>query len=552
MTIDSSQWRARISPAQAQAWRREGAWQDRTVSSLAREIARTDPQRVTHVADGRAWRAHELVEQAQRLATSLAERGLVAGDVVSFQLPNWPEAVVVDLAASMLGLIVNPIVPIYRDAEVELILADCGAKALFVPANFRGYDYGAMVGRIRARLPGLGLVCGVRVGASDASALPVDDRFERLVEATVSLFNGAEPDPDSVKMIMYTSGTTGRPKGVLHSHNTLARAIRMCAQYWGIGAGESVLMASPVTHVTGYSYGIELPFLCGTRTVFMDRWQPADALKLIDGESVVGTVGATPFLQELLDEAQRSGSRLPSLRIFACGGAAVPPELIRRAWSMLENCRAFRVYGSSEAPVVTLGFVDAAQQDAAADTDGRIVDYEVRVLGEDDRPVAEGAEGEICARGPSLMLGYADRAQNDESFDADGFFRSGDIGYVNADQAIVVTGRKKDLINRGGEKVSAKEIEDILHAHPAVREAAIVSMPHARLGETVCAYVIVRDGQSLTLEQVVDAVTASGAARQKCPERLEVVADLPRTASGKVKKDLLRLDIRERMARDPG
>lgn len=551
MNTTARDWPRRIDAARAAAWRRDGAWRDEPVSRAARAIARIDPDRVTHVSGELRLTASLLVAQAERLATSLHARGLRSGDVVSFQLPNWHEAVVIDLAASMLGLVVNPIVPIYRDAEVELILDDCGAKAIFLPSTFRGYDYAAMLARIRPRLPGLALVCGVRVDG-DVPALAEADRFERLVDASVPRHQGPEPDPDAVKMIMYTSGTTGRPKGVLHSHNTLQRAIRECARHWGIASGDAFLMASPVTHVTGFSYGIEMPFLCGTRTVFMDRWVPADAVALIDAEQVAGTCSATPFLQELLDEAQRAGRRLPSLRAFACGGAAVPPELIRRTSTVLANCRAFRVYGSSEAPVVTLGFLGDGEGELAASTDGRIVDYEVRVVDDAGRAVPQGTEGEICARGPALMLAYADAGQTAESFDDDGFFHSGDIGFVTADRAIVITGRKKDLINRGGEKVSAKEIEDLLHAHPSVREAAIVSMPHPRLGETVCAYVIPREGRTMSLDDVTAAMTAAGVARQKFPEKLVVVDDLPRTASGKVKKDLLRVDIRDRLAREPG
>ncbi len=544
--VASRAWPVRIDPSRAAAWRAQGAWQDRTVSSLARALAVRDPQRITHRGDGREASAGELVAAAERLATSLCARGLRPGDVVSFQLPNWIEAVVVDLAASMAGLVVNPIVPIYRDAEVELILADCGARAYFGPSSFRGFDYGAMLARIRPRLPRLVLCCGVRVGdaGGDLSAYPDDARFERLVDPSIPRHDGPEPHPDAVKMIMYTSGTTGRPKGVLHSHNTLARAIRMCASYWGVGDGDAVLMASPVTHVTGYSYGIEWPFIDGTRTVFMERWAPADAVALVDAEQVVATVGATPFLSELLAHAQQAGSQLPSLRVFGCGGAAVPPDLIRRANAGLARCRAFRIYGSSEAPVITLGFLSDADRELAATTDGRIVDYEVRVVDDAGQPVPDGTEGEICARGPSLMLGYADAGQNAESFDADGWFHTGDIGLATAERAIVITGRKKDLINRGGEKISAKEVEDLLHAMPQVLEAAIVAMPHPRLGEAVCACVILQPGATLTLEQVAAAMAAAGVARQKVPERLLAMDTLPRTPSGKVRKDVLRAQLR--------
>ncbi|MCY1297809.1 Medium-chain fatty-acid--CoA ligase [compost metagenome] len=280
----------------------------------------------------------------------------------------------------------------------------------------------------------------------------------------------------------------------------------------------------------------------------MDRWDARAALDIIDDAKVTISLGATPFLQELLAEAEQAGRRLPSLKRFACGGAEVPPALIQRVGEVLENCRAFRVFGSSEAPLVTLGFVGADQLEQAATTDGEIKDYEVRLVDEQGDDVEEGAEGEILVRGPAMFLGYADPAQTAESFDAQGYFATGDLGRRIDGKAIVITGRKKDLINRGGEKISAKEVEDILHQHPAVDEAAVVAMPHPRLGETLCAYLILHPGQALQLDQLLAHVQRAGVARQKYPEHIVVVEEFPRTASGKIRKDRLRADIRERLA----
>ncbi|HWS73544.1 MAG TPA: AMP-binding protein [Quisquiliibacterium sp.] len=546
MRKDIGGWQVRFDAQQRERYVAQGIWLDRTVADAALALEEREPDRVTHVAQGREHRVGELVEQARALAAGLAQRGLKAGDVVSFQLPNWTEAIAVDLACAMLGLVVNPIVPIYRDAEVALTLADCRAKAVFVPESFRGFDHAAMMRRLAPQLPELRMVCTVR------AAQPDGDSFEALVGSGARLPALPRVDPDAVKMVMYTSGTTGRPKGVLHSHNTLPRAILESARHWGIREGETFLMASPVTHVTGYSCGIEMPFLCRTRSVLMDRWQAAEAVELIDREQINATVSATPFLHELVMEAQRLGRRLPSLRVFACGGAAVPPELIRQADAALENCRAFRVYGSSEAPFTTLGFLGSGQEDLAAETDGEIIDFEVIVADEHGRELPRGAEGEICARGPALFLGYADAAQTAESFDDRGYFRTGDMGYVTPQRAVVITGRKKDLINRGGEKISAKEVEDLVHTHPAVQEAAVVSMPHARLGETVCAYVIPRPGAEVSLADLLKVAEAAGVAKQKYPEQLVVVSELPRTASGKIRKDLLREDIRERLRVERG
>jgi acyl-CoA synthetase (AMP-forming)/AMP-acid ligase II len=298
-----------------------------------------------------------------------------------------------------------------------------------------------------------------------------------------------------------------------------------------------MLMPSPVTHITGYCCGLEMPLFLGTRTVLMDKWNAATAVQLIQAESVHATVGATPFLKELLDAAEAAGTSLPSLRIFACGGAAVPAQLIERAARLLSG-RAFRVYGMSEAPLITFGTAADDPPQLAAHTDGRFNGYDVRIV--DTTSAAETiGDGEIWVRGSGLFRGYLDPADGADAFTPDGFFRTGDLGR-RAGDALSITGRKKDLIIRGGENISAKEIEDVLLADPAIREAAAVSMPHERLGETVCLYAVLAPGRTLELQRVCGILERVGLARQKFPERLVIVDELPKTPSGKIRKDLLR------------
>ena len=543
MRQDISGWNVQWSEERAAQWVREGQWLNRTLADAARDAAAHEPDRVTQVCGGRDVTAGEVWAGATRLAAALWARGFRAGDVIAFQMPNWHEAAFIDVAACLLGVVVCPIVTIYRDTEVALILSDSRAKGIFVAERFRGFDFAAMLARLRPALPALAHVWTVR-GTQPNTA---DGDLRTLMADAPALPALPAVSPDAVKLVLYTSGTTGRPKAVLHSHNSLIRATLMCARHWGIAPGDTTLMPSPVTHVTGFSHGLEMPFFGGTRCVLMEKWNAAEAADIIEREQVSFTIGATPFLQELMDVAEASGRTLPSLRLFPCGGAAVAPEIIYRVARVLPNCRSFRVYGSSEAPMITFGFCAPGQERLAAETDGEIVDYEVRVVDLDGRPLGLGQEGEICARGPALFLGYADPAHSAEAFDADGFFRTGDIGYVTADRAVVFTGRIKDLINRGGEKISAKEVEDLLHQHPAVMNAAVVAMPHPRLGETVCAYVIPKPGATVTAADIVALLDAAGVAKQKYPERFIFVDDFPKTASGKVKKDLLRADVRERL-----
>lgn len=540
MQQDIGGWQVRLDPALTARLRAEGVWRNATLADDARRAAETRPDVVCAIEGGASVTFAEALRQAEAVASHLWALGLRPGDVVAFQLPNWLEAVTIDVAASLLGLVIVPIVPIYRDAELASILADCRAKAFFVPESFRGIDFIGMATRLRAGLPDLAHIITVR-GAAAADGFSFGDLLTPA--------GGGVPWPkqraDAIKLLLYTSGTTGRAKGALHSHETLARALGSCVRHWGIQPGESVLMPSPVTHITGFAYGIEMPFQHETRTVFMERWDAATAVRLIDRENIAATVSATPFLMETVSAAEAAGTKLASLRIFGCGGAAVPPALIRRANATFANGRAFRLYGSTETTVVTLGFVDSGEGDLAADTDGQIVDFEVKFVDAQGKPVAEGEEGEILARGPSLFLGYTRTEDNEQAFDADGYFHTGDAGRAVGRDGLVITGRIKDLIIRGGENLSAKEIEDALHRHASVKEAAVVSMPHARLGETVCAYVIPAKDARPSLEELCAFLDAAGLARQKFPEHLELVDDLPRTPSGKVRKNLLR----ERIAR---
>ncbi|MFM5886196.1 MAG: AMP-binding protein [Novosphingobium sp.] len=523
-------------PAHLRAFADAGVWDRRTIADQALALAAADPDFAAFVEGDAVLTRGQLWDDAEALAVALNDRGLRPGDVVAFQVPNWREAAVINLAAALSGLVVNPIVPIYRDHEVTLMLGDCRARAVFVAASFRNFDFAAMAQRIRPALPDLAHVFTVRgSGADDYAALLAEGRGRSFARPTV--------DPLGVKLVLYTSGTTGRPKGVLHSHVTLAHILHRSAEHWGLRAGEATLMPSPVTHVSGYANGLEAPLVCGTSTVLMESWDAQAALALIERHQAVGTVAATPFLVELAAAARAAGTALPSFRFFACGGAAVPPDLIPAANSAFAKCRAFRVFGASEVPLVSFGW--PRDETLAATTDGEVTDYAVRIVDHDDNDLPAGLEGEILARGPAMLLGYADQAQSAEAITRDGYFRTGDLGVLDARGAITITGRKKDLIIRGGENISAKEIEDVLHTHPAVTEASVVAMPHERLGEGVCAYVIARE--EVTAAALAAHVAASGLAKQKIPERFEFVADLPRTASGKVRKDLLRAAIREKL-----
>jgi cyclohexanecarboxylate-CoA ligase len=469
----------------------------------------------------------ELRRRRDAVAYGLSRRGVHPGAVVTVELPNWWEASVIMHATLALAGVVNPVVPIYRDAEVGFIVRQSGAAAVFVPHRFRGFDYVAMLGRLLPELPTRPLIVVVRAQG------PLPDGFidfeELLAEQSAQL-----PDPGArssdICLLLYTSGTTAEAKGVLHSHDTLRYENRSMVDLLGITATDTIFMASPVTHITGFLYAILLPPMLGSTVVYLDVWDPEVAADLIEAHECRFTLGATPFLQGLVDAYRRRHHR-SALRVFPCGGADVPPELVRQGRSVL-GCAVTRVYGSSEFPTYSCSG-PVADEWTAAETDGPpIGPVQHRIDGPDGQP------GELLVRGPELFLGYLNPQLNLDAFTPDGWFRTGDLATEDRG-AITIRGRSKDIIIRGGENISAKQIEDCLYQHPSVREVAVVAMPDARMGEKGCAFVV-PEGEPPSLEVLCAFLEAARIARQKFPEHLEIVDELPKTASGKVQKYVLR------------
>lgn len=487
---------------------------------------------------GDAWR------QANALANQIQRLGVTAGATLTFQLPNAPESVPVAIAASICGLVINPVVPIYRGKELGFILNDARSEIVFVPHRIRGFDYVDMIATLRPSLPHLKHV--ICCGAEEA--LPDDVlSYEALMEnAPSDPAVITEVDPNDTKVVLYTSGTTGNPKAVRHSHNTLAKALDNGVDAWQLGKDDMMLMPSPVTHVTGYVNGIELPFFTDCKVLLMESWMVDKAVMLIENHQATSCVSATPFLRELVDACKKMGKTLPGFRLFACGGAAVPAALIYEAREVLADCRAVRVYGSTEVPLVTVGFIGDQETQLAAETDGKVRNYDVRICDDDGVDLGLNAEGEIWVRGPAMMQGYREAAQNELAFSSDGFFKTGDIGQLLDTQAIVITDRKKDIIIRGGENLSAREIEEILMEHPDIMEAAAVAAPHQRLGEGVAVFVTLYKGcNAPSLESLTALCHQQQLAKQKWPQWLGVIAEMPKTPSGKIQKAILRQSLQD-------
>jgi acyl-CoA synthetase (AMP-forming)/AMP-acid ligase II len=513
----------------AEAYRR-GLWVHTTLADSLREAADSSPRRTVLVDRDTRLDCATLYTQATQLATGLLAR-MPTGSVVSFMLPNWHEAAVIYLAATLAGMVVNPILPSLRDHDLRFILDDVETAMIFIPHRFGGHDYAAMLDRVTAAMSASPEVVVLRGAAG--SHTPYPGLFEHQPDA-------AKPvalDPGAVRMVLYTSGTTGRPKGVLHSHNSMHALICQIRDHWSVNPGDTFLVPSPIAHIGGSIYAFECPLLLGTTAVLMDRWDPAAAVALMNSERCTHVAGATPFLQQLLSAAERAGTHLPDLKVFICGGASVSPSLIRHAAGYFDQAVVTRVYGCTEVPVTTIGAPRRDETDRAASTDGRPGIADIKLVTHEAAP---SGDGEICVRGPQMLLGYRHPEDDVVSFDAAGFFRTGDLGRWIDGQYLVVTGRAKDVIIRNGENISAKEVEDLLADHPGIAEIAVVGLPDDRTGERACAVIVPARAAPPDVASLLALLESKGVAKFKAPEQVVIWDALPKNDAGKILKHQIR------------
>ena len=483
-------------------------------------------------AGERASTLGELVSDAEKAAGALQARGIGRGDVVAVQLPGSYEGAVIQAAVGLCGAVLLPVVMIYGPREMDFMLRRSGAAAVVLPREHRGRPHADVVLGGLSRLPALRFAVVVGDNAPGHGAIG----YAGLVGQPGGKYRQPRPDPDDRAVLMYTSGTTAEPKGVQHSHRTLL-AEATSQVYTHNGPGARHLGLFPPGHMAGLLSLLRI-LLLGTPTVIMQAWDAALAAELIDRHAVTSCGGAPVQLSGLLDQHANGTAALGTLREVLTGAAPVPPSLIRRADAT--GITAFRSYGSSEHPTVTTGTI-ADPLDLRASTDGGLLaGNEVRLVDAADRDVPEGGEGEILTRGPELFTGYTDPALNAAAFLPGGWFRTGDVGRIDAGGHLTVTDRLKDIIIRGGENISSKEVEDLLITHPAVADVAVIPVPDPALGERVCAVVVARPGFTFDVDQARAHFAAAGAARQKTPEVVSLVDELPRTPSGKVRKDVLR------------
>ena len=497
-----------------------GLWVRTTLADSLREAAQRTPQRIMLVDGDSRLDSESLYTEATTMAQALLAR-MPLGSVVSFMLPNWHEAAVIYLGATLAGMAVNPILPSLRDHELHFILGDVGSRMIFAPSSFGRHDYASMLSRVTAEMdPAPGVVV-LRGEPGDHTP------YQSLLAEQPGPLDLPVVDPDAVRMILYTSGTTGRPKGVLHTHNSIHALIRQLRDNWLIEDGDKFLVPSPIAHIGGSIYAFECPLLLGTTAVLMDRWDADEAVQLMLAERCTHMAGATPFLEGLLAAAERAGTRLPDLKVFICGGASVSPSLIRRAASYFERAVVTRVYGSTEVPVTTVGSLQDPEH--AADTDGRAGIADIRLDPGRDTGARTADAGRLSAPRKRHRILRRRRVFPHR--------RSGPLG---RDDYLVVTGRAKDIIIRNGENISPKEVEDILLTHPQIAEIAIVGLPDERTGERACAAIVARAQPGPDVAGLQEFLAEKGVAKFKVPEQVVIWDALPKNDAGKVLKHQIR------------
>jgi len=540
--------------AHGKTMREGGFWHDRTIDEYFIEAIVRTPDKPALIAY-RADRAkplrlsyRELGECVARAAGALRALGVGQGDVVGVQLPNWSEFVISILACGRLGAIANPLMPIFRARELGYMLGFAEAKVLIVPKVFRGFDHAAMAAELKAELPKLRHVITVDGDGDDSFGRMLLADGERAVPAPERAQSALKPD--QVAVLMFTSGTTGSPKGVMHTSNALVACTYALAGRFGLSENDVLHVCSPMGHMTGYAAVMLVAIRLGATAVLQDIWEPMHAVTIMVDDGVSYVAASTPFLHDLCEAFSCAARRPSALRSFMCGGAPIPPVLVERAAREL-GVHVCSLWGMTESLGSTLT-EPARAAEKSSTSDGRaLAGVEVRVVDHHGLPVPVGTTGRLMVRGAQMFAGYYKRPDL-VTFDADGWFDSGDLAYMDEEGYIRINGRTKDVLVRGGENIPVFEIEALLCHHPSVASVAIVGYPDARLGERACACVAVRKGTTLDLAAVRVHMETNKVAKQYWPERVQIFDDLPHTPSGKVQKFKLREMVTSAVAKERG
>ncbi|EMS4512303.1 TPA: medium-chain fatty-acid--CoA ligase [Escherichia coli] len=529
------------------AYRQQGLWGDASLADYWQQTARAMPDKIAVVDNhGASYTYSALDHAASCLANWMLAKGIESGDRIAFQLPGWCEFTVIYLACLKIGAVSVPLLPSWREAELVWVLNKCQAKIFFAPTLFKQTRPVDLILPLQNQLPQLQQIVGVDKLAPATSALSLS----QIIADNTHLTTAITVHGDELAAVLFTSGTEGLPKGVMLTHNNILASERAYCARLNLTWQDVFMMPAPLGHATGFLHGETAPFLIGARSVLLDIFTPDACLALLEQQRCTCMLGATPFVYDLLNVLEKQPADLSALRFFLCGGTTIPKKVARECQQ--RGIKLLSVYGSTESsPHAVVNLDDPLSR--FMHTDGyAAAGVEIKVVDDARKTLPPGYEGEEASRGPNVFMGYFDEPElTARALDEEGWYYSGDLCRMDEAGYIKITGRKKDIIVRGGENISSREVEDILLQHPKIHDACVVAMPDERLGERSCAYVVLKaPHHSLSLEEVVAFFSRKRVAKYKYPEHIVVIEKLPRTASGKIQKFLLRKDIMRRLTQD--
>ncbi|HAJ4251443.1 TPA: medium-chain fatty-acid--CoA ligase [Escherichia coli] len=529
------------------AYRQQGLWGDASLADYWQQTARAMPDKIAVVDNhGASYNYSALDHAASCLANWMLAKGIESGDRIAFQLPGWCEFTVIYLACLKIGAVSVPLLPSWREAELVWVLNKCQAKMFFAPMLFKQTRPVDLILPLQNQLPQLQQIVGVDKLAPATSSLSLS----QIIADNTPLTTAITTHGDELAAVLFTSGTEGLPKGVMLTHNNILASERAYCARLNLTWQDVFMMPAPLGHATGFLHGVTAPFLIGARSVLLDIFTPDACLALLEQQRCTCMLGATPFVYDLLNVLEKQPADLSALRFFLCGGTTIPKKVARECQQL--GIKLLSVYGSTESsPHAVVNLDDPLSR--FMHTDGyAAAGVEIKVVDDARKTLPPGCEGEEASRGPNVFMGYFDEPElTARALDEEGWYYSGDLCRMDEAGYIKITGRKKDIIVRGGENISSREVEDILLQHPKIHDACVVAMPDERLGERSCAYVVLKaPHHSLSLEEVVAFFSRKRVAKYKYPEHIVVIEKLPRTASGKIQKFLLRKDIMRRLTQD--
>ncbi|HAW7284350.1 TPA: medium-chain fatty-acid--CoA ligase [Escherichia coli] len=529
------------------AYRQQGLWGDASLADYWQQTARAMPDKIAVVDNHGASYTYSALDHAGScLANWMLAKGIESGDRIAFQLPGWCEFTVIYLACLKIGAVSVPLLPSWREAELVWVLNKCQAKMFFAPTLFKQTRPVDLILPLQNQLPQLQQIVGVDKLAPATSSLSLS----QIIADNTPLTTAITTHGDELAAVLFTSGTEGLPKGVMLTHNNILASERAYCARLNLTWQDVFMMPAPLGHATGFLHGVTAPFLIGARSVLLDIFTPDACLALLEQQRCTCMLGATPFVYDLLNLLEKQPADLSALRFFLCGGTTIPKKVARECQQ--RGIKLLSVYGSTESsPHAVVNLDDPLSR--FMHTDGyAAAGVEIKVVDDARKTLPPGCEGEEASRGPNVFMGYFDEPElTARALDEEGWYYSGDLCRMDEAGYIKITGRKKDIIVRGGENISSREVEDILLQHPKIHDACVVAMPDERLGERSCAYVVLKaPHHSLSLEEVVAFFSRKRVAKYKYPEHIVVIEKLPRTASGKIQKFLLRKDIMRRLTQD--